>query len=213
LLRALGRDEVVPAAGPDGFEALQGVAPWDIPLDRDGGFTVFLGDSGDYTHLSAANVMAGRAEAAALKGRLVFISVTANNPEGHLVTPGNRSRPAGEIHAALIDNLAARHFIVRPAETPAIQFLLILGSGATSGLAFAFARPARALAGGFLWPAAVIGGSIHVFQTSGLFVSPLYAVLAAAMSGLVPAGRSLARRLNWATVSGESCRRAGDRLY
>jgi adenylate cyclase len=189
LLRALGRDEVVLAAGPGGFEALQGVAPWDIPLDRDGGFTVFFRN--DYTHLSAADVLAGRAETADLKGRLVFISVTADNPAGFLVTPGHRARPAGEIHAALVDNLASRHFIARPAETPAIQFLLILGAGVTSGLVFAFARPARALAGGLLWPAAVVGGSIHIFQTSGLFVSPLYAVLAVVMSGLVLAGRRL----------------------
>ncbi|MDR2935008.1 MAG: CHASE2 domain-containing protein [Candidatus Adiutrix sp.] len=192
LLRALDRDEVVLAAGPDGFKALQAVAPWDIPLDREGGFTVFFRDSDDYTHFSAADVLAGRAGAAWLKGRLVFISVTADNPGGLLATPGNRVRPAGEIHAAIVDNLAARHFIVRPAETPAIQFLLILGSGLTSGLAFAFARPARALAVGLLWPAAVVCGSIHVFQAGGLFISPLYAVLAAALAGLAQAGRRLA---------------------
>jgi adenylate cyclase len=180
---------VVLAAGPGGLEALQAVAPWDIPLDRDGGFTVFFKDSGEYTHLSAAEVLSGRAGGAALRGRLVFISLTAPGRGDLLVTPGNRARPAGEVHAALVDNLAARHFIARPAETPAIQFLLILGAGLTSGLAFAFARPLRALAGGLLWPAAVVGGSIHLFQTGGLFISPLYAVLVTVLA---------VRRLIWA---------------
>ncbi|MCL2029651.1 MAG: adenylate/guanylate cyclase domain-containing protein [Deltaproteobacteria bacterium] len=191
LLRALGREEVVLAAGQEGFEVLRAVAPWDIPLERDGGFTVFFKSSREYSRLSAGDVLAGRAGTdGLLKGRLVFISLSS---EGSGATPGNPARPGGEFHAALIDNLAARRFIARPAETPAIQFLLILGAGLSVGLVSAFASPARALAGGLIWSAAAIGGSIHLFQASGLFVSPLYAVLAAALSGLVLAGRRLLR--------------------
>ena len=189
LLRALSREEIILVAGPNGFEALQAVAPWDIPIDRDGGFTVFFKASDEYPRFSAADILSGRAGARGLRGRLAFISLTDDNPESLLVTPGNRLRSAGEIHAAVIDSLAARNFVTRPAETSAIQFLLILGAGLTSGLAFAFARPARALVGGGLWPAAAIGGSIHLFQTSGFFVSPLYVVLVTVLSGLVLASR------------------------
>jgi adenylate cyclase len=60
-----------------------------------------------------------------------------------------------------------------------------LGAGLTGGLAFAFASPVRALIWGLLWPAATIGGSIHLFQTSGFFISPIYAVLVTSLSGLV----------------------------
>gem|GEM_PF-2439352 len=190
LMRALGRDEVVLAAGAEGFEALKAVAPWDIPLESDGSFTVFFKKNPEYRRLSAGDVLAGLAGADGLKGRLAFISVPSESLQ---TTPGNRVRPGAEIHAAIIDNLAAQYFISRPAETPAIQFLLILGAGLTAGLAFAFASPALALAGGLVWPAAVIGGSIHLFQTSGLFVSPLHAVLVTALSGLVLAGRRLIR--------------------
>ena len=195
LLRALDREEIILVAGPEGLEALQAVAPWDIPIDRDGGFTVFFKDSDEYPRFSAGDILAGRAGARGLRGRLAFISLTDETLSSLKVTPGHRLRPAGEIHAALIDSLAARHFVTRPAETPAIQFMLILGAGLTSGLAFAFARPSRALAGGFLWPAAVIGASIHLFQTSGLFISPIYAVVTTVLSGLVLAiRRSIAER-------------------
>ncbi|MDR3037961.1 MAG: adenylate/guanylate cyclase domain-containing protein [Candidatus Adiutrix sp.] len=193
LLRALGRDQVVLRTNPYGLAAIQTGAR-EAPLSPNGRFNVFFKSGGTYPHFSAGDILAGRLPPGALKGRLAFVGASAPGLGDIRVTPFNRAYPGAEIHAAIIDGLATGNFLTLPPETPAIQFLLITGAGLVSGLFFAFAKPGRALAAGALLQAGTVYGSLHLFQTLGLFISPLYATLAGALPAAVLPWLRLRRR-------------------
>lgn len=127
-LRARGGDAVL-ETGPEGVEALR-LDGKRIPLDRGGNLLVnFRGRRGVFRHVSAASVLDGTADPAALQGKIVLLGTTAAGLHEIRTSPLEAAQPGVEIHATIVDNLLAGDPIARPrwARILQIAFVLVLG--------------------------------------------------------------------------------------
>ena len=127
-LRARGGD-VVLETGPEGIEALR-LDGRSIPLDRRGSLLVnFRGRRHAFPHVSAAALLAGKADPSALRGKTVILGTTAAGLHEIRTTPLEAAQPGAEIHATVIDNLLAGDPIAQPRWTRGLQILLVLVPG------------------------------------------------------------------------------------
>src|SRR5512134_491055 len=127
-LRAHGGDAVL-EIGPNGLEALR-LGGRRIPLDRGGNVLVnFRGRRGVFPHISAAAILDGTADPAALKGKIVLLGTTAAGLHEIRTSPLEPAQPGVEIHATIVDNLLAGDPIARPHWARVLQMALVLIPG------------------------------------------------------------------------------------
>jgi len=127
-LRARGGDAVL-ETGPAGIEALR-LDGRSIPLDRRGNLLVnFRGRRGAFPHVSAAAILDGTADPAALKGKIVILGTTAVGLHEIRTTPLEAAQPGAEIHATVLDNLVAGDPIAQPHWVRVLQVVLVLVPG------------------------------------------------------------------------------------
>jgi len=127
-LRARGGDAVL-EAGPEGIEALR-LSGRSIPLDRRGNLVVnYRGRRNVFTHVSAASVLDGTADPAALSGRIAILGTTAAGLHEIRTTPLEAAQPGAEIHATVIDNLLAADPIAQPRWARGLQIFLVIVPG------------------------------------------------------------------------------------
>ncbi len=144
-LRGRGGDAVL-ETGPDGVEAirLNGRA---VPLDRRGSLLAnFRGKRHAFPHVSAAAVMDGTADPAALRGKMVIVGTTATGLHEIRTTPLEPVQPGVEIHATVLDNLLAGDPIAQPPWARGLGLLLVLVPGLLLSALLARARAAWGLA-------------------------------------------------------------------
>jgi adenylate cyclase len=182
LMLALGSKNLIARSGPYGLESIR-VGQWTVPVDAQGAVYIpFIGPSGTYPYISAANVLRGSAPSEALAGRIVFVGTSAPGLLDIRATPLDPVYPGVEIHAAVLDAILTGNAVNVPPWTPAAQILGIVASSLVAALAFGFARPRIYLpVAGTLIAAAVLL-SRHLFSR-GLFLSPLYVVITVAVMG------------------------------
>lgn len=111
---------------------------------------------GAFRYVSAADVLAGRAPAALLKGAVVLIGTTAPGLVDLRATPVNPEFPGVEIHANIIKSILDDQFKARPFYAIVLEAGLIV----LAGLALTFALPALAPLQAILLGAAALGASI-----------------------------------------------------
>src|SRR5690606_24941092 len=188
------------AAYATGEDALE-VAGRLAPVDRRGRATLaYLGPSGTFPHLSAVDVVAGRAPGA-LAGKIVLLGYT-DVARDRIVQPLDRAADGVEVHATLVHNLL--HGELRRRTEPSTALLLALALGAlVTLLQLRVVRQRRPWLPGAGSAAAAIG---YLALAQGLFaasdlilpvVAPLLTaavVTAAGLSvGLATEGRDKAR--------------------
>jgi adenylate cyclase len=127
-MRSRGGDAVL-ETGPEGVEALR-LDGTTIPLDRRGNLLVnYRGRRHVFPHVSAAAILDGTADPAALRGKMVMLGTTATGLKEIRTTPLEAAQPGVEIHATVIDNLLAGDPIATPRWARGLQIILVLLPG------------------------------------------------------------------------------------
>jgi adenylate cyclase len=171
-LRARGGDAVL-ETGPEGVEALR-LSGRSIPLDRRGNLLVnFRGRRGAFPHVSAAAILDGTADPAALKGKIVILGTTAVGLHEIRTTPLEAAQPGAEIHATVLDNLLAGDPIAQPRWTRGLQIVLVLVPGFLLTALLSRARAIWGLAAVLPSIAGVWFGSFWLLANRQVFLPPL----------------------------------------
>lgn len=184
LMVAVGAQNIIVRTGLDGLESFS-VGPYAIPVTPQGEmYVAFQGPRHTYPYYSAKDILQGRLEIDALKGRIVFLGSSAPGLRDIRATPLDRNYPGVEVHAAMLDAMLSGNFIQVPAWTPGMQVLLIVVCGLVSGLAFGFSRPFVYVPLGVGFMLVSVLGARYFFM-QGFFVSPLYTILTIGGQGIV----------------------------
>ncbi len=180
-LRARGGDAVI-ETGPEGVEAIR-LSGRPVPLDRRGNLLAnFRGKRRAFRHVSAAAVMDGTADPAALRGKMVILGTTATGLHEIRTTPLETVQPGVEIHATVLDNLLARDPIAQPRWARGLELVLVLVPGFLLSALVARARAVWGLAAAAPAVALVWFFSSWLLARRHIYLPPL---MPAATLGLV----------------------------
>lgn len=109
-----------------------------IPTDESGRILIpFHGKDSSYRHVSAADVMSGKANKGLLKNAIVFVGSTAFGLSDFHATPVNPVFPGVDVHGYLTEGILTGQLIRAPYFGSLIELLMIL----TIGLALALLLP------------------------------------------------------------------------
>jgi len=183
LMLGLGIRNLTLESGPYGLEAVRLGNKLSIPVTPRGMLRIpFIGPSRTYPYYSAADVLARHIPEEALQGRVAFVGTSLAGLMDLRSTPYDPSCPGVEVHAAAVDAILTGNAVILPFWTPTAQLGIILVAGLLSTLAFGFAQARVYLP----LAAALMAGTIILARSlfsQGLFLSPLYGVLAVAALG------------------------------
>lgn len=135
--------------------------------------------------LSAADVIAGRADVAGLRDAIVLIGTSAQGLQDLRFSPLGGIIPGVEVHAQMLEQTLAGQFLTRPAWARAFEALVILVGGL---VLCALALHAGALASALLTLAVLATlnwGAWHAFINYRLLLDPLSATLVLALVYIV----------------------------
>lgn len=182
LMSALGRTTLRLDSDQDGLAWLQ-AGRVRVPVGADGSFQpVYRGPARTYPYYSAVDVLDGKIGKDELEGKIVFVGPSAVGLLDIRATPLDPVMPGVEAHATIVDNMLSGDHISIPSYSEDMQSAAIIIS---AGLAFviftflpamAYAPLAIGLIAGWLWL------SWHFF-CEGIFLSPVYALIAALLTG------------------------------
>jgi HD-GYP domain-containing protein (c-di-GMP phosphodiesterase class II) len=176
VLRGRAISEAVLASTWNGDCSLQ-IGDRSIPLDDRGRLLLrYRGWHGTVKPLSASALLEGRVPQGALQGRVVFVGATATGMGEAVVTPVNSLLSGVQVHAIAAENLLNGDFArICPW---AYRLLAILALGVFATLVCVTLPVMR---GALLLVVTAIcawQGSVWLFQSSGLFLSPVVPELA-----------------------------------
>jgi len=155
-----------------------------IPTDEQGKLSLaYYGPGGTMHTVSAADVLAGRLPAGALKGRLIFVGVTETGIADVRATPLAPAYPGVEMHATLAANVLEQRFLTRDSRTMTIEIgamlalplLLAFFQIAVSGPLYGFLVFILSVSG-------YIGGNFHLFDKYHFDLSLAYPLLPLALT-------------------------------
>ncbi len=179
-LRARGGDALL-ETGPEGIEAMR-LDGRSIPLDRRGNLLVnYRGRRRAFPHVSAASILDGTADPAALKGKIVILGTTAAGLHEIRTTPLEAAQPGAEIHATVIDDLLAGDPIAQPTWARGLQITLVLVPGFLMTALLARSRAIWGVAAILPSAALVWYGSYRLLAHHQVFLSPLMPVATLAL--------------------------------
>jgi adenylate cyclase len=179
-LRARGGDALL-ETGPEGIEAMR-LDGRSIPLDRRGNLLVnYRGRRRAFPHVSAASILDGTADPAALKGKIVILGTTAAGLHEIRTTPLEAAQPGAEIHATVIDDLLAGDPIAQPPWARGLQITLVLVPGFLMTALLARSRAIWGVAAILPSAALVWYGSYRLLAHHQVFLSPLMPVATLAL--------------------------------
>ncbi|OEZ63282.1 adenylate cyclase 1 [Duganella sp. HH105] len=136
---------------------------------------------GAFRYVSAADVLAGRAPQALLKGAIVLVGTTAPGLVDLRATPVNPEYPGVEIHANIIKSILDMRFKSRPDWAGAIEGIVILLVGLALSLALAALSPLRSILLGALVLGAAVGVNYYAYSELNLIFNlamPLIVIFA-----------------------------------
>jgi CHASE2 domain-containing sensor protein/nitrogen-specific signal transduction histidine kinase len=154
-----------------------------VPLDPRGGLLLhFRGGKQTFPYISAADVLGDQLPKGSLRNRIVFLGTSAPGVGDSVATPLDTTFPGVEVHATVADSILRRDFIRRAPTAPAIELGLVAAAGPVAALMVAVAGIAW---GGALLVAVAAGLWITtgwLMGSTGLFISPVFPVVALAFS-------------------------------
>lgn len=100
-----------------------------IPTDGHGRIWPYFARRDPEKYVAAADVLAGTADPAMLKGKIVLIGTSAFGLHDIRATPVERAMPGVEVHAQIIENAATGTFLARPNYMLGAELTLLLGGG------------------------------------------------------------------------------------
>jgi adenylate cyclase len=154
-----------------------------IPLDAGGRVLVnYRGPGGAFPHVSAADILAGRADTAQLRGRVAYIGTSAGALRDLRATPLDRAMPGVEVHATITDMIAADDFLLRPDWAPGLELTALVAMGLLSAVLLAYARAAVLLVPFAVLGAGVWYGAALLLAQGRFFVSPLSPLVVLALN-------------------------------
>jgi HD-GYP domain-containing protein (c-di-GMP phosphodiesterase class II) len=146
-----------------------------IPLDgRSNLLLRYRGGSHSLPYVSAADVLQGRAPAAAFKNAVVVVGATALGTRDGVSTPYDTVFPGVEVQATVADNLLRRDFISRPPDALTVEMAGVLGLGIAITLIVARLGLAWGTVAGGIALIVVWRGALWMLEASGNYVSPLF---------------------------------------
>lgn len=179
-LRAQGGDALL-ETGPEGIEAMR-LDGRSIPLDRRGNLLVnYRGRRRAFPHVSAASILDGTADPAAVKGKIVILGTTAAGLHEIRTTPLEAAQPGAEIHATVIDDLLAGDPVAQPPWARGLQITLVLVPGFLMTALLARSRAIWGVAAILPSAALVWYGSYRLLAHHQVFLSPLMPVATLAL--------------------------------
>ena len=162
VAKFLGAPVTLVQVAPHGIESVR-VGRLVIPTDEMGRMMIrFRGPDGVVPTYSAADVIAGRIEPGALKGKIVLIGATAVGIYDHRATPFSPVTPGVNVQAQAIDNVLTGDFLKKPAWAAIFDLAAILGLGLVLGIVLAWVSPwvgaisAGVLYAAFIWLAGLL---------------------------------------------------------
>jgi adenylate cyclase len=136
---------------------------------------------GSFKYVSAADVLARRISADALKGKIVLVGTTAPGLLDLRVTPVGETYPGVEVHANVISGLLDGRIFVKPDYAVGYEFVVLM----LAGLILAFTLPVlsapKAVALSAAVIAALVGMNFWLYLGAGL-VLPLATALVMALT-------------------------------
>ncbi len=170
----------------ESFQVLLGAR--SIPVGRDGAMWInYTGAPGNYPRYSFADVVNGRVDPAALRGKTVFLGATALGVYDMRVTPFHANVPGVEVHATVADDILSGRYIHRTGLQALVDLAMILAIGLLSFFLTARLRLQAAIPAVLGLAAAYVGLSYWLFL-QGQWVSMVYPPLVALVALLVGGG-------------------------
>lgn len=124
--------ELVYAGGRSDAVALEALSLGGrrVPIDADlAAYIPYRGPQGSFPYVSAADVLAGRADAQLLQGAIVLVGSTAAGLLDLRATPVQEVYPGVEVHANLIAGMLDDRLLQRPPYVRGLELVLLLGVG------------------------------------------------------------------------------------
>lgn len=149
-----------------------------VPLTGKGQMTVhFRGPRQTFPYFSAADILAGRVQPDALKGKIAFIGTSAAGLKDIRATPMDQVYPGVEVHATVLDNLLQKDFLREPEILEDFEVTLVLFMGVLSTVLLVWTGALISLVPLGLCTIGLWYGSYWVFREQGMFLSPLVPTL------------------------------------
>ncbi len=174
LLAASGDNQVVmhwSAAGVLELHAGKTI----IPTDHQGNLLLpyRMRPTDRFHHLSAADLLEGRAAPNALQGKIVLIGSSASGLQDMHATPNMRACPGIDLHALTVDAMVRGDFFVEPGWNLGMQLLIVLLAGilVSTLMAWTPITLGAGVTGGMAL--ALILGTWTLFQRWGIYCSPI----------------------------------------
>jgi adenylate cyclase len=150
-----------------------------IPVAEDGQLLLnYRGPGQTFRHIPAAEILAGRVAADALRDKIVLVGVTATAVADVRATPFDGIYPGVEIHATAIDNVLTGDFLRQPRWNVLVEIAAIFASALALGFAL---RRARGVAAA-LFASTLVAGylvlSQWLFVATGVPLGIVYPVVA-----------------------------------
>lgn len=191
------RGHYYPSLAVETVRLAAGLSPFDLRLDFGWGFQVadvfipidgrarvlidYPGPGRTFRHISAADILRGRADPAELRDRIVFVGATAEGLYDVRVTPFSAVYPGVEKHATIAANILEQRFLVRPAWVETVEIAGIVFFVAVLGLLLPYLRPTWSVLA-TLALGAVFVAVIHLVFRAGLWLPMVYPALAGALT-------------------------------
>lgn len=157
-----------------------------IPLDESGNLLVdFRQTQPAFPYVSARDVLDGRYASGSLKGKIVLLGAWAKGLGDAHSTPSGHVLNGLEIHATIIDNIAAGTFISRPGWARGAELFAVLFLGALSTLLLSRAGATLSLLAVLAGTAGCFWAGRQLLVSQGLYLSPLLPMLTTVVTALV----------------------------
>lgn len=160
----------------EGVSAIR-VGQVTIPSDGQGRMWVHFTGHRDDRYVSAADILAGRADMSLIAGHAVLLGTSAAGLLDLRSSPLNPVLPGVEVHAEMLEQMLDEHFLIRPYWVAEVEMLALLAVG----LLLVLVTPRL----GALWPAVIgvvlIGGAFAAswwaYRSQLMLVDPVYPAL------------------------------------